>query len=197
MMKGDPGMQSYYQVYGRSNEDDPSPIVRALDYKKVYVSEEADFYIGARATDHEEESLKSLLIEFRDVFARSHQELTGIDKAYGEFRIDLEEGARPVRQRQYRLNPKYSLKVKEELDNLLAAGLIYPVKYSEWVSPIVIAPKKVGADGIVKIRVCQDYRKLNESTKKDAYPLPFTDLILDHVAGHKYYSFLDGMAGSH
>src|SRR5450759_702690 len=108
---------------------------------------------------------------------------------------DLEDNARPVRQRQYRLNPKYSLKVKEELDTLLEAGFIYPVKHSEWVSPIVIAPKKVGADGKVKIRVCQDYRKLNEATKKDAYPLPFTDIILDHVARHVVYTFLDGMAG--
>ena len=136
-----------------------------------------------------------LLLEFKDVFAWSHKDLTGIDKAYGEFRIDLEENAKPVWQRQYRLNPKYSLKVKEELDSLLEAGLIYPVKYSEWLAPIVITPKKLGADGVAKIRVCQDYRKLNEATKKDVYPLPFTDLILDHVAGHSLYSFLDGMAG--
>ena len=102
-----------------------------------------------------------------------------------------------MRQRQYRLNPKYSLKVKEELDSLLAAELIYPVKYSEWMSPIVITPKKMGADGVAKIRVCQDYMKLNDATKKDVYPLPFTDLILDHVVGHSMYSFLDGMAGYH
>ena len=50
---------------------------------------------------------------------------------------------------------------------------------------------------MAKIRVCQDYKKLNEATRKDSYPLPFTDLILDHVAGHKLYSFLDGMAGYH
>jgi hypothetical protein len=109
----------------------------------------------------------------------------------------LKENAKPVRQRQYRLNPKYSLKVKEELDKLLDAGFIYPVKNSEWVSPIVVVPKKVGVDGKVKIRVCQDYRKLNEATKKDAYPLPFTDIILDHVAGHTVYTFLDGMSGYH
>jgi hypothetical protein len=53
-----------------------------------------------------------------------------------------------------RLNPKYSLKRKEELDKLLEAGFIYPVKHSEWVSPIVIVSMKVGADGVAKIRVC-------------------------------------------
>jgi hypothetical protein len=51
--------------------------------------------------------------------------------------------------------------VKEEIDRLLEAGFIYLVNNSEWVSPIVVVPKKVGADGKVKIRVCQDFRKLN------------------------------------
>ena len=75
--------------------------------------------------------------------------------------------------------------VKEEINRLLEAGFIYPVHNSEWVSPIVVVPKKVGADGKVKIRVCQDFRKLNKATKKDYFPLPFTDTILDHVIGHE------------
>ena len=68
--------------------------------------------------------------------------------------IDLIDGAIPVRQRQYRLNPKYSLTVKEEINRLLEARFIYPVNNSEWVSPIVVVPKKVGADRKVKIWVC-------------------------------------------
>jgi hypothetical protein len=85
--------------------------------------------------------------------------------------------------------------VKEEIDRLLEVGFIYPVNNSEWVSPIVVVPKKVGVDGKVKIRVCQDFRKLNSATKKDYFPLPFIDIILDHVAGHQRYSFLDGFSG--
>src|SRR5450759_588711 len=100
-----------------------------------------------------------------------------------------------VRQRQYRMNPKYSLMVKEEIDRLLAAGFIYPVLNSEWVSPIVTVPKKIGVDGKVKIRLGQDFRKLNEATKKDHYPIPFTDSVLDIVAGWEVYSFLDGYSG--
>ena len=64
------------------------------------------------------------------------------------------------------------------------------MKCSEWVSAIVIVPKKNG-----KIRICQDFRKLNDATKKDYFPLPFTDSILDVVAGHEVYSFLDGFSG--
>ena len=85
--------------------------------------------------------------------------------------------------------------VKEDIDRLLEARFIYLVVNSEWVSPIVVVPKKVGADGKLKIRVCQDFRKLNASTKKDYFPIPFTDIILDHVSGHECYSFLDGFSG--
>jgi transposase InsO family protein len=102
----------------------------------------------------------------------------------------LEDNVKPIRQRQRRLNPKYSLLVKEEIDKLLEIGFIYPVPFSEWVSPIVIVPKKNG-----KIRICQDFRQLNKATKKDYFPLPFTDAILDAVAGHECYSFLDGFSG--
>ncbi|OAE24676.1 hypothetical protein AXG93_4040s1030 [Marchantia polymorpha subsp. ruderalis] len=117
--------------------------------------------------------------------------MKGIPARYGEHRIDLLDEAVPIRQRQYRLNPKYSLLVKEEIDKYLSAGIIYPVLSSEWVSPIVIVPKKLTG----KIRVCQDFRKLNAATRKDHHPLPFTDAILDHVAGHECYSFLDGFSG--
>ena len=58
----------------------------------------------------------------------------------------------------------------------------------------MIILKKVGTDGKVKIQVCQDFRKLNATTKKDYFPLPFTDIILDHVSGQECYSFLDGFS---
>ena len=109
----------------------------------------------------------SLLKEFSDVLAWSPLDLTGISPRLGEHKIDLVEEAVPVRQRQYRLNSRYLLMVMEDINWLLEAGLIYLVINSEWFSPIMVIPKKVGADGKVKIRVCQDFRKLNAATKKD------------------------------
>jgi hypothetical protein len=88
------------------------------------------------------------------------------------------------------MNPKYAAKVKEEIDKLLKVGFIYPVKETEWLSPIVIVPKKNG-----KLRVCVDYRKLNEVTKMDPFLLPFTDQVLEAAAGHEMYSTLDGFSG--
>jgi hypothetical protein len=76
----------------------------------------------------------------------------------------------PVRQQQYRLNPNYAMKVKEEIDKLLQVGFIKRVKRATWLSSIVVVPKKND-----KLRVCVDYRKLNAATITNAFPLPFTN----------------------
>ena len=77
-----------------------------------------------------------------------------------------------------------------EVKKLLQAGFIYPVEDSEWVSPVVVIPKKNG-----KWQVCVDYRRLNAATKRDHFPLPFQDEILNEVAGHERYTVCDGYSG--
>ena len=162
---------------------------------QVEIAKDKKLNLGKSVQGQEREEYENLLKEYEGVFAWTHKDLKGISPEIAEHRIDLLEGSIPVRQRQYRLNPKYSLMVKDELDKLLEVGFIYPVLSSQWVSPIVVVPKKSGPGGKVKIRVCQDFRKLNQATKKDHFPLPFTDVILDKVAGHELYSFLDGFSG--
>ncbi|KAL3691076.1 hypothetical protein R1sor_004727 [Riccia sorocarpa] len=104
--------------------------------------------------------------------------------------VPEKEEAKPLVQRPYRMNPNYAETVKKEIEKLKEADFIYPVKEYNWLSPIVIVPKKNG-----KLRVCVDYRKLNEFTVKDPYPIPFTDDILDKVAGREAYTFMDGYSG--
>ena len=116
--------------------------------------------------------------------------MKGIDPTFYEHHIDLRKDAVPVWQQRYRMNPNYAVKVKEEIDKLLAVGFIYPIDKITWLSPIVVVPKKNGT-----IRVCVDYRKLNAATTIDPFPIPFTDAVLDAVAGHEIYSFLDGFSG--
>eukprot|EP00253_Pinus_taeda_P023207 PITA_23207 len=79
--------------------------------------------------------------------------------------------------------------VKEELQKLLDAGFIYPISDSEWVSPLVLVPKKNG-----KWRICVDYRELNKAAKKDHFTLPFIDQVLDGLEGKTFFSFLDGFS---
>nr|GEU95911.1 reverse transcriptase domain-containing protein [Tanacetum cinerariifolium] len=91
---------------------------------------------------------------------------------------------------------------------LLDVGLIYPISDSPWVSPIHCVPKKGGftlvenEDNelittrlVTGWRVCIDYRKLNEATRKDHFPLPFIDQMLERLARNQYYCFLDGFFG--
>ena len=98
--------------------------------------------------------------------------------------------------------------VKKELVKLLDAGIIYPILDSSCVSPIQCVPKKGGMivvenqDGtqiptrvVIGWRVCIDYRKLNSATRKDHFLLPFIDQMLERIAGHAYYCFLDGYSG--
>lgn len=111
----------------------------------------------------------SLFLEYKDVFAWSYKDLKGITLELGEHKINLIEGAKPIRQRPYYMNPKYKEKVKSEFDKLLEGDYIFEVENSEWVSPVVVVSKKNG-----KPRVCVDYRALNKATKKNLFPIPFT-----------------------
>nr|GFB73453.1 reverse transcriptase domain-containing protein [Tanacetum cinerariifolium] len=123
-------------------------------------------------------------------------------------KILLEEDYSLKVQSQRRVNPKIYDVIKKVVEKLLDAGLIYPISDSPWVSPIHCVPKKGGMT-IIKNdenklvptrlvtgwRVCIDYRKLNEATRKDHFPLPFMDQMLERLAGNEYYCFLDGFSG--
>ena len=98
--------------------------------------------------------------------------------------------------------------VKKEVLKLLDVGVIYSITDSKWVSPTQVVPKKFGVTVVANEhneliptcvttgwRVCIDYRKLNAGTRKDNFPLPFVDLMLERVAGHEFYCFLDGYSG--
>jgi len=120
----------------------------------------------------------------------------------------LEENVKPSREMQRRLNPNMKEVVKNEVIKLLDNGIIYPIFYSKWISPTQVVPKKsrvtvitneknelIPTRTITGWRMCIDYRKLNSMTRKDHFPLPFMDQILERVAGHEFYCFLDGYSG--
>src|ERR1700691_624291 len=116
--------------------------------------------------------------------------MRGVYPSVCTHQIYIKEDCKPVRQPQRRMNPALKDIVKEELQKLLDARFIYPISDSELVSPLVLVPKKNG-----KWRICVDYRELNKATKKDHFPLPFIDQVLDGLAGNKFFSFLDGFSG--
>jgi hypothetical protein len=133
-----------------------------------------------------------LLNEYQDLFPTKFTDMKGIKGPMVEMKIPLRGDARPINQRPYRLNPKYTQKVKIELDRMLEVGIIEPVEESEWISPMVVQDKKSG-----EIRICVDLRKMNDACLHDPFPRHFTDEVLDNVGGQKVYSFKDGFSGYH
>jgi len=99
-------------------------------------------------------------------------------------------------------------KVRKEVLKFLEARLIYPISDSAWVSPVQVVPKKgdmiviknekdelISTRTVIGWRMCINYRKLNDVTRKDHYPLPFMDQMLERLAGQSFYYFLDGYSG--
>lgn len=134
--------------------------------------------INPQLTPTQVKDLVGMLKEHKVMFAWEYQNMQGIHPDTCTHHIYIEEGSHPVRQLQQRLNPALRDVVKEELQKLLNVGFIYPILDSRWVSPLVVVPKKNG-----KWHICVDYRALNKATKKDHFPLPFIDQVLDTLAG--------------
>ena len=101
-----------------------------------------------------------------------------------EHRIDV-GGHAPIKQRYYPVSPKIQQAIYEEVDKMLEAGIIEPSN-SEWSTPIVMIKKPNGT-----YRFCLDFRKLNDVSKKDAYPLPYMNSILDKLRAARYISTID------
>ena len=120
-------------------------------------------------------------------------------------KILLEENAKPSVEHQRRLNPVMKEVVRKEVLKWLNVGFIYSISDSPWVSPVHVVPKKRGftvirneknelipTRTVTGWRVCINYRKLNTATRKNHFPLPFINQMLDRLAGHPHFCFLDG-----
>ena len=135
-------------------------------------------------------------------------DIKGISPSICQHRIHLEENSNPCRDPQRRLNPHMAEVVRGDVIKWIDVGIAYPISDSKWVSPVQVVPKKSGITVVCNEenelvptrvqtgwRVCIDYRKLNAATRKDHFPLPFIDQMLERLAGHEYYCFLDGYLG--
>ena len=124
--------------------------------------------------------------------------------------IPINPSSTLIREPLLRLNNAMREVMKKEVLKLLHAKIIYPIPHSDWVSPVQVVPKKGGMtvvennknelipqQTITGWRMCIDYRKLNSATKRDHFPLPFIDEMLERLAKHSFICFLDGYSGYH
>nr|GFB17380.1 DNA-directed DNA polymerase [Tanacetum cinerariifolium] len=149
--------------------------------------------------------LKELPSHLEYAFLEDSNKFPGIDLRFCTHKILIEDDHKPAVQSQRRVNLKIHDVIKKEVIKLLDVGMIYPISDSLWVSPIHCVPKKGGMTVVANEnneliptrlvtgwRVCIDYRKLNDAIRKDHFPLPFMDLMIERLAGNEFYCFLDG-----
>jgi hypothetical protein len=135
-------------------------------------------------------------------------DLKGISPTICQHVINMEPDAKSVVEHQRRLIPKMKEVVRNEVLKLLDAGIIYPIADSRWVSLVHCVPNKEGITVVpnknnelipqrvvVGYRMCIGFRKVNKVTKKDHYPLPFIDQMLERLSKKTHFGFLDGYSG--
>ncbi|XP_021722788.1 uncharacterized protein LOC110690271 [Chenopodium quinoa] len=184
------------------------PLPDHLKYVFLGQNDTLPVIISSKLTKEQEDKLVTVLKEHKLAIGWTIADIKGISPSTCMHRILLEHDAKPVRQPQRRLNPPMMEVVKKEIIKLLQVGMIFPISDSKWVSPTQVVPKKSGVTVVENQqgemvptrvqngwRVCIDYRRLNAVTRKDHFPLPFIDQMIERLAGKSYYCFLDGYSG--
>ena len=179
-----------------------------LKYEFLEPEKRKPVIISAALTEAEEQKLLIILRKYKAAIACSIEDLKGISPSICMHKILLKDNAKTSIEHQRRLNPVMKEVVRKEVLKWLNAGFIYAISDSSWVSPVHVVPNKGGftvirneknelipTRTVTGWRVCIDYRKLNTATRKDHFPLPFMDQMLDRLAGHPYFCFLDGYSG--
>ncbi|MCO5563370.1 hypothetical protein L7F22_017011 [Adiantum nelumboides] len=170
------------QAKGSSTE------VEVTAQEKPMLEERFRNVLAKDLTKEEEEDYINTFKRYPHVLITDYSMIKGVDVI--QHHIELKPDAKPVAQKLRRLGVVQQEALLSEVNKLLKASFINPVTNSEWVSLVVVAPKKNG-----KWRVSVDYKPLNAATKRDHFPLPFQDEILNEVAGHECYTVCDGYPG--
>ncbi|GJR34790.1 hypothetical protein Tco_1210474 [Tanacetum coccineum] len=179
-----------------------------LKYAYLEENDKLLVIIAKDLKDVEKEALLKVLKSHKRAIAWKITDIKGIDPRFCTHKILMEDDYKLTVQSQRRVNPKIHEVIKKEVLKLLDARMIYPIFDSPWVSPVHCVLKKRGITVVANEeneliptrlvtgwRVCIDYRKLNEATRKDHFPLLFMDQMLERLAGNEFYCFLDGFLG--
>lgn len=143
-------------------------------------------------TDDDHLNIKELCETYRDLFTESVTN-SATTKIKHHINLISEE---PIYQRPFRLPQIQQEEVKKQISTLLSENIIRPSE-SPWASPVHIIPKKMDQSGVQKWRMVIDYRRLNDKTKSDKFPLPNIDELFSKLQGNQYFTTLDLTSGYH
>ena len=139
-------------------------------------------------TKEQQTILVTLLLKNRELFANDDTQPSVTPFMAARIRT---KDTHPIRTHPYRRSPTEGKEIKRQVSKMLQAGVIQP-SCSPWAAPVVLVPKK---DGVMRFAI--DYRKLNEVTIRDNFPLPNINTIFDSLGGKKYFSQLDCVSAFH
>lgn len=132
--------------------------------------------------------------EFNDIFRLPGDKLTAVSATTHKIPTPTIPKGRAITLKNYRLAEAHKDEIDRQIKQMLEDDIIQPSN-SEWNFPLIVVPKKMDASGKKKWRICIDFRRLNDLTVGDSYPLPNIQDILDKIGKARYFSALDCASG--
>jgi hypothetical protein len=148
--------------------------------------------LGSQLSDEQEKTLLKFLLDNKDVFAWSANDLCGVHSDVIEHSLNVDPTIRPRRQKLRKMSDDKVEGARNEFKRLLSAGVIRVVTYPEWLANTVMVKKAKG-----KWRMCIDFTDLNKACSKDEFPIPRIDSLVDVAATSELMSLLDCYSGYH
>lgn len=164
-----------------------------MNYELVNLGTDAkphNINIGLDLSPDEKLAYIHLLRQYKSVFARSYDELKTYDTSIIQHTIPMINDEKLVQQKLRNIHPNLENQIKSELNKLLKAKIIFPVRHSKRISNMVPVRKKNAY-----IRICIDFQNINKAYHKYNFPLPPMKQILQEGARSELMSFLDGFTG--
>ncbi|GKD65684.1 reverse transcriptase domain-containing protein [Tanacetum coccineum] len=162
-----------------------------LEYAYLEENDKLPVIIAKGLKDDEKEALLKVLKSHKRAIAWKITDIKGIDPHFCTHKILMEDDYKPTVQSQRRVNPKIHEVIKKEVLKLMHSvpnkgGITVVANEENELIPTCL---------VTRWRICIDYRKLNEATRKYHFPLPFMDQMLERLAENEFYCFLDGFSG--
>jgi hypothetical protein len=146
--------------------------------------------LGLGFSPFERTSFIKILKKYKDVFSWSYDDLKTFDTSVIQHTIPMFLEEKLLQQKLRKIHLNLETQIKNELNKLFKAKIIFPVRHCKWVSNLVHVRKKNG-----DIQICIDFINLNRASEKDNFPLPPMEQILQSISSSEMISFLDGFSG--
>ena len=183
-------------IHTLTSSEPPQPRSEATDaVEHIPLEEERPertVQLGHDITATDRQSLVSLLLEYKDVFAFGPEEMPGIAPNMMEHWLNVDPRHKPIIQKRRHMGSERAITTNAEVQKLLEADFIRECQYPEWILNGVLVKKPNGT-----WRMCVDFTDLNKACSKDSYLLPKIDKLVDATAGHALLSFMDAFSGYH